>query len=142
MNVSLLHFFCRPTLALVLSLTTSALLPLGHAQAKTCSCKGHTALSTGLFVSLQAKPGKEAELATFLGEAQKMAEAEKQTPLWFAVRLEAQKFAIFDAFADDAGRQAHLGGEIAAALMAKASTLLAEPPKIEKFSVLGQKRHN
>ena len=61
------------------------------------------------------------------------------TPIWFALRLGPATFGIFDAFADDAGRKAHLAGPIAAALMAKASELLAEPPQIEQVDVLGAK---
>ncbi len=64
---------------------------------------------------------------------------EATTPVWFALRLGPATFGIFDAFADEAGRQAHLTGPIAAALMAKAPELLAEPPQIERVDVLGAK---
>jgi quinol monooxygenase YgiN len=93
----------------------------------------------GLFVRLQAKPGKEAELGQFVRQGLELANQEQQTPVWFAVKFDASTFAIFDAFDDEAGRQAHLNGKIAAALMAKASDLLAEAPRIEKFDVLGAK---
>lgn len=93
----------------------------------------------GLFVRLQAKPGKEAELAKFLKQGYELALQEQRTPVWFAVRFDPATFAIFDAFDDEAGRQAHLGGKIAAALMAKAPELLAEPPRIEKYDVLAVK---
>jgi quinol monooxygenase YgiN len=93
----------------------------------------------GLFVRLQAKPGKEAELAQFLRQGYELANQEQQTPVWFAVQFDPATFAIFDAFDQEAGRQAHLNGKIAAALMAKASDLLAEAPRIEKFDVVGAK---
>jgi quinol monooxygenase YgiN len=93
----------------------------------------------GLFVKLQAKAGKEQELAGFLDAGLAMANAEATTPVWFAVQLAPATFAIFDAFADEAARQAHLDGPIARALMAKAPELLAEPPKIERYDILGAK---
>ncbi len=96
-------------------------------------------VKVGLFVKLQAKPGKEAEVAHFLEAGLGMANQEQTTPVWFAVKLGPSTFAIFDAFADESGRQAHLTGPIAKALMAKAGELLAEAPKIEKYDVLGAK---
>ena len=93
----------------------------------------------GLYVSLEAKPGKEGDLAAFLEQGLEMANQEQATPVWFAVRLGATSFAIFDAFADEAGREAHLGGPIAAALMARAGELLAAAPSIERFDVIGAK---
>lgn len=93
----------------------------------------------GLLVRLQAKPGKEAEVASFLESGLALANQEAATVVWFALRLGPSTFGIFDAFADDAGRKAHLGGQIAAALMAKAADLLAEPPKIEQVEVLAAK---
>jgi quinol monooxygenase YgiN len=92
-----------------------------------------------LFVRLKAKPGKEADVARFLESGLALANQEATTPIWFALRLGPVTFGIFDAFADDAGRKAHLAGPIAAALMAKASELLAEPPQIEQVDVLGAK---
>lgn len=92
-----------------------------------------------LFVRLKAKPGKEADVARFLESGLALANQEATTPIWFALRLGPVTFGIFDAFADDAGRKAHLAGPIAAALMAKASELLAEPPQIEHVDVLGAK---
>jgi quinol monooxygenase YgiN len=133
----------RAVLCLGVSLGVASPIALGSrlAQAGSCHCKKHATLANGLFVRLKAKPGKQNELAAFLNEGQKMAEAEDKTPLWFAVRFDEQTFAIFDAFVDESGRQAHLGGKIAAALMAQSPTLLAEPPVIEKFDVTGQKIH-
>ena len=93
----------------------------------------------GLLVRLQAQPGKEAEVASFLESGLALANQEAATVVWFALRLGPSTFGIFDAFADEAGRKAHLGGQIAAALMAKAADLLAEPPKIEQVDVLAAK---
>lgn len=93
----------------------------------------------GLLVRLQAKPGKEAEVASFLESGLALANQEAATVVWFALRLGPATFGIFDAFADEAGRKAHLGGQIAAALMAKAADLLVEPPKIEQVDVLAAK---
>jgi quinol monooxygenase YgiN len=96
-------------------------------------------VSTGLYVLLEAKLGKEEEVAEFLRQGKSAVEAEPGTIAWFGVRLGPTTFAIFDAFPDEAGRQAHLTGKVAAALMAKAPDLLAEPPKIQKADVLAAK---
>lgn len=96
-------------------------------------------LSLGLFVRLEAKPGKEEEVAAFLRQGLQMANQEATTLLWFALRLGPSTFAIFDAFHDEAGRQTHLNGPIAKALMAHAPDLLAVAPSIEKTEVLGAK---
>jgi quinol monooxygenase YgiN len=96
-------------------------------------------VSTALFVRLEAKPGKEAEVAEFLKGGLPLVEAEPATIAWFGVRLGPSTFAIFDAFPDEAGRQAHLNGKVAAALMEKAKDLLAEPPAIQKADVLAAK---
>lgn len=93
-------------------------------------------IKTALFVRLEAKPGKEEDVANFLRSGLPLAEQEPATLAWFAIRLAPSTFAIFDAFPDEAGRQAHLNGQIAAALMAKAEELLAQPPSIEKADVL------
>lgn len=93
----------------------------------------------GLLARIVAKPGKADEVAAFLAGALPLAEAEEKTTVWFALRLGPQEFAIFDAFADDSGRQAHLRGPIAAALMARADELLAEPPRIDGVDVLAAK---
>jgi len=97
-------------------------------------------LSVGLFVRLEAKPGKEEAVAAFLKQGLEMANQEATTPVWFALRLGPSTFAIFDAFADDSGRQTHLNGPIAKALMANAPDLLAVPPAIEPVDVLGAKQ--
>jgi quinol monooxygenase YgiN len=96
-------------------------------------------LTLGLFVRLEAKSGKEQELAAFLKQGRELANQEASTPLWFALRLAPATFAIFDAFRDEAGRQNHLNGPIAKALMAQAPNLLAAPPVIERVEVLGTK---
>ncbi|MFZ3375590.1 MAG: antibiotic biosynthesis monooxygenase [Chthoniobacterales bacterium] len=92
-----------------------------------------------LFVKLEAKAGKESEVAKFLRDARGLVQQEPATTAWFGIRLGPITFAIFDAFPDDAGRNAHLSGKVAKALMAKAPELLAEPPKIEKADVLADR---
>jgi quinol monooxygenase YgiN len=92
-----------------------------------------------LFARLEAKPGKEKEVTNFLEAGLGMANQEATTPIWFALRLGPTTFGIFDAFADESGRQAHLNGPIAKALMAQASVLFAKPPAIEQVEVLGAK---
>jgi quinol monooxygenase YgiN len=96
-------------------------------------------LTLGLFVRLEAKPGKEQELAAFLMQGLQLANQETTTPLWFALRIGPATFAIFDAFTDETGRQNHLNGPIAKALMAQAPNLLAAAPVIERVEVLGAK---
>jgi quinol monooxygenase YgiN len=92
-----------------------------------------------LLARLVAKPGKEEEVAAFLAGALPLAQQEDFTIVWFALRLSHNEFGIFDAFADDSGRQAHLNGPIAAALMAKANELLSQPPRIENVELLAVK---
>ncbi|HZX96856.1 MAG TPA: antibiotic biosynthesis monooxygenase [Myxococcales bacterium] len=96
-------------------------------------------VKVGLFVRLRAKPGKESELSKFLAGALPLAQAEQKTAVWFAVQFAPGEFGIFDAFADESGRKAHLDGPIAAALMKKAPELLAESPKIERVDLLAAK---
>jgi quinol monooxygenase YgiN len=93
----------------------------------------------GLFARLEAKPGKEAEVAAFLKKGLQLANEETTTPIWFALRLGPTTFAIFDAFHDEVGRKQHLNGLIAQALMARAPKLLAASPVIEPLEVLGAK---
>jgi quinol monooxygenase YgiN len=93
----------------------------------------------GIIATFEAKPGKGAEVEQFLKSALPLANQEEGTLVWFAFRLGTSTFGIFDAFADEAGREAHLSGPIAAALMSKWKDLLAEPPKIEKVDVLAAK---
>jgi quinol monooxygenase YgiN len=96
-------------------------------------------LKTALFVRLEAKPGKEKEIADFLRSALPLVNAEPATTVWFGIQLGPSTFGIFDAFPDEAGRQAHLTGKVAAALMAKASELFSQPPSIENVDVLAEK---
>jgi quinol monooxygenase YgiN len=96
-------------------------------------------IKLALFARLEAKPGKEADVAAFLEAGLGMARAEAGTPIWFALRLSPTTFGVFDAFHDEAGREAHLNGQIAQALMAKADELFAKPPSIERIDVLGLK---
>jgi quinol monooxygenase YgiN len=100
---------------------------------------GSIMVKVSLFVRLDAKPGKEAALAAFLDQGLQLANQEATTPVWFALRLGPSTFAIFDAFEDEKGRQAHLNGPIAQALMAKAPELLASAPVIQQADVLGAK---
>jgi len=92
-----------------------------------------------LFVMLEAKPGKEQDVENFLRGGLALVEQEPGTVTWYAIRLGPSSFGIFDTFADEAGRQAHLDGKVAAALMGRAGELLAKPPKIEKIEVLAAK---
>jgi len=96
-------------------------------------------VKVGLFVLLRAKAGKEAAVEQLLKGGLAIVQEEAGTPLWFALRLDASTFGIFDAFADENARQAHLAGRLAAALMAKAGELLAEPPKIDRVDILAEK---
>ena len=96
-------------------------------------------VTVALFVRLEAKPGKEADVENFLNSGLALVEEEPETTAWFAIRMGPSTFGIFDAFPDDSGRQAHLSGKVAAALMANAATLLAQPPVIEKVDVLAAK---
>lgn len=92
-----------------------------------------------LFVRMEAKPGKEAAVAEFLRGGQAIVADEPGTTSWFAVQFGPSTFAIFDAFPDEAGREAHLAGRVAAALMEKAPELFSQPPTIEKGDVLAVK---
>jgi quinol monooxygenase YgiN len=96
-------------------------------------------LTVALLARLEAKPGREEEVAKFLDTGLELARQERTTPLWFALRLGRTTFAVFDAFPDETGRQNHLNGPIARALLAKAPDLLASPPAIESADVLGAK---
>jgi quinol monooxygenase YgiN len=92
-----------------------------------------------LFVRLEAKAGKEDEVAEFLTGAVPAVQAEPATTAWFALRLGPSSFAIFDAFPDEEGRQAHLAGAVAEALLGRADELLSTPPAIESIDVLADK---
>ena len=96
-------------------------------------------MTLALFARLEAKPGKEKAVADFLQQGLALANQEATTLMWFALRVGPSTFAIFDTFDDESGRQRHLNGPIAQALMANAATLLATPPVIEPLEVLGAK---
>src|SRR3954447_10173545 len=96
-------------------------------------------VNLGLLVRLEAKPGKESEVETFLRESLLIAQEEPLTITWFAVRLGPSTFGIFDGFSNEAGRQEHLSGKIAVAIIEKASELFSQPPAIEKFDVIAAK---
>ncbi|HSR50861.1 MAG TPA: antibiotic biosynthesis monooxygenase [Acidobacteriota bacterium] len=96
-------------------------------------------VQVALLVRLEAKPGKEEEVAEFLNSGLAIVEDEPDTTVWFALRMGKSTFGIFDAFPHEAGRQAHLSGQVAAALMEKAPDLLAKDPVIEKVDVLAAK---
>jgi quinol monooxygenase YgiN len=92
-----------------------------------------------IWATVQAKPGKEAQVAAFLKSAQPLAEAEPATVSWYALNLGGGRFGIFDTFRDEAGREAHLNGEIAKALMANAKELLTGDPQIHQVEILASK---
>jgi quinol monooxygenase YgiN len=93
----------------------------------------------GFLATMVAKPGKADELAAFLASALPLAEAEPGTITWYAFKIDDNTYAIFDTFDDEDARQAHINGPIAAALMAHADDLLAEPPSIKPVDVLAAK---
>jgi quinol monooxygenase YgiN len=92
-----------------------------------------------LYVPLEAKPGTEKEVADFLKAALPLVDTESGTVSWFAIQQGPSSFSIFDTFDDEAGREAHLNGKVAEALMAKAGELLAKPPAIHKMDILADK---
>jgi len=92
-----------------------------------------------IWAQLEAKPGKEKDIEEFLKSAQPLAERERGTISWYAIKMGPGKYGIFDTFADENGRNAHLNGEIAKALFAKANELFAKPPEIFKPEVLAVK---
>jgi len=95
--------------------------------------------TVSVLVRMEAKPGKENEVAKFLERGLALANQEATTPIWFALRLGPSTFGVFDAFSDESGRQAHLNGPIAKALMAQAPDLFSQPPVIEPVDILGAK---
>jgi quinol monooxygenase YgiN len=106
-----------------------------------CSRQEKAMTKFALYVPLQAKPGKEKEVADFLRSAVPLVNAEPGTISWFAIQEGPSSFAIFDTFDDEAGRDAHLNGKVAAALMekAKAGDLFAKTPEIHKLGILVDK---
>ncbi len=98
-----------------------------------------TQLQKALLVTMDAKPGKETAAAEFLKSALPLVEAEPDTVVWFGIQLGPSSFGIFDAFPDDSGRQAHLAGKVAAALMEQAPDLFSSAPSITEVDVLASK---
>lgn len=96
-------------------------------------------VKVALFVRLEAKPGKEKDVEDFLLGGLQVVQQEAGTTAWFAIRFGPSTFGIFDAFPDESGRQAHLSGQVAAALMRRSSELLSRPPVIEKVDVIAAK---
>ena len=96
------------------------------------------AVTTGLLVRIEAQPGKEADVERFLQESRSIVEKEPATIAWFAIRLGPSTFGICDVFPDDAGRDAHLGGQVGAALKENTGRLFGEPA-IEKLDVIASK---
>jgi quinol monooxygenase YgiN len=92
-----------------------------------------------IWAMLEAKPGKEKEVEEFLKSAQPLAEREAGTTSWYALKIGPSRFGIFDTFRDEAGRNAHLNGEIAKALFAKAADLFLKAPEIHKPEILAAK---
>jgi quinol monooxygenase YgiN len=92
-----------------------------------------------LYVQLEAKPGMEQEVAKFLHTAQQMVEKEPDTTAWFAIKMGPRNFAIFDAFASERGRDAHLKGDVAKQLMDKAAHLFVKQPEIQRLDILADK---
>jgi quinol monooxygenase YgiN len=119
---------------------------IGAAAAASPALEAHAEgggkVATALYVLIEAKPDQGEEVAEFLRQGKALVDAEPATTAWFSIQLGPTTFAIFDAFPDEAGRQAHLSGKVAAALFAKAGYLLAEPPKIHKADVLASKLPN
>jgi quinol monooxygenase YgiN len=96
-------------------------------------------IKRALFVRLEAKPGKEQSVADFLATGLEIMNQEATTPIWFALKLSPTTFGIFDAFANDENREAHLQGILAEKLMARVDELLTSAPLIERIDVLGMK---
>lgn len=94
-----------------------------------------------IWAMLESKPGKEREVEEFLKSAQPLAEKEEETLTWYAVKIAPSKYGIFDTFAAEQGREAHLTGDIAKALFAKAKELFAKDPEVHKIEVLAAKAH-
>jgi quinol monooxygenase YgiN len=96
-------------------------------------------IKCGLFVRLEAKPGKEKAVADFLAAGVEMTNQEAGTPIWFALKLSPTTFAVFDAFTSEENRQAHLAGNMAKSLMSRVEEMLAKPPSVEFLDILGMK---
>lgn len=96
-------------------------------------------VKVGILATMEAKPGKETEAAAFLEGALSLVQEEPDTVTWYAIRIGPAEFGIFDTFESDTGRQAHLSGKVAEALMTNASELFTRPPEILQVDVLASK---
>ncbi len=96
-------------------------------------------VTKGLLVTIEAKPGKERDVEEFLRGGQAIVEGEPATIAWFAIQMGPSTYGIFDVFPDEAGRQAHLSGQVAAALMERSDELFSQPPNIQQLDVLAAK---
>lgn len=101
--------------------------------------KDTDAVKMGLFVRLESKPGKEAEVEKFLQGGLALVQEEPDTTVWFALRLGQSTFGIFDAFTHETGRKAHLAGKVAKALFAAAPELFSTPPVVEQVDIIASK---
>lgn len=131
--------FIQTTILIAACLVASVGATTAFAETGAPSSQATASAKVGLFVRLDAKQGKEEEVAQFLLGGKAIVDAEPGTSTWFAIRLSPTTFGIFDTFLNEAGRDAHLAGKVAAALMAKAPDLLEHPPVIEKIDVLAVK---
>jgi len=130
--------FFKHTAAALATISAIAIATLATPAAFAAE-KAELQPTVGLWVLLDAKSGKEDEVAQFLLGGLAIVEGEPATSTWYAVRLSPSQFAIFDTFPNDAGRGAHLSGKVAAALMAKAPEMLAHPPTIAKVDIMASK---
>jgi quinol monooxygenase YgiN len=128
-------FVCRGNAWIALG-TSEGVSGAGSTMWNNSTQEGNSMEAIGLLVTLQARPGKEADAEAFLKSAQPLALNENGTLRWYAIKLGPAKFGIFDTFANEGGRNAHLGGEIAKALGARANELFATPPQIEQVEIL------
>jgi quinol monooxygenase YgiN len=101
--------------------------------------RNHPMAKYALYVSLKAKPGKEKDVEAFLKQGAEMSKKEAGTVNWYGLHEDEGLYSVFDTFDDEAGRDAHLNGEIAKALMANAETLFSEAPKIHKINIVADK---
>jgi quinol monooxygenase YgiN len=116
--------------------TTSSVHGQAPSAGNNSTQEGNTMEAIGLLVTLEVRPGKEADAEAFLKSAQPLALNESRTLKWYAIKLGPGKFGIFDTFANEGGRNAHLSGDIAKALGARANELFATPPQIVKVEIL------
>jgi quinol monooxygenase YgiN len=97
-----------------------------------------TAVTKGLLVRIEARPGREADVEDFLNQGLSLVMEEPKTTAWFAIRLDDSTFGIFDVFPDESGREVHLSGQVAQALMENAGEMFSEPT-IERLDVIASK---